>query len=369
MGFVPPVFADGGAPNLAYVAGTKTGVSIIDIQKQKITGNFSLPGNPHTLYLSLDGRFLYVTQPTLGQVTMLSAKTGEEICHVNVPGQPSLMVVDPYTLTLYAAGSGSSNIVEFDPENCAIKRTLSTSGPVQGLAASATNTGSQIWVSNPSGIEIFDKSGSIATIPIPGGPQYICVPPGTSAYVTTQRGNVYAVSLYTRQISQALLSGGEFGPMDYDAYTQQVYIPDKKNQQIDVLTPVSLSTKTLPHEPGRIIHTDAAPQSIAITSDGQYGFIALAGGHVVMLDVLAREVINTFDVGGAPQFVITGLYPPVIGTTPQQASIWGTVINIAAYALVGALVIIFLIFLIRRSRTSVSEDEEQRDKAGALPGE
>lgn len=365
----PTAFADGGAPNLAYIAGSKTGVSVIDIQQQKITTNFSLPGEPKTIYLSLDGRFLYVTQPTLGRVTMLAAKTGEQVCHVNVPGQPSLLVVDPYTLMLYAAGNGSANIVEFDPSNCAIKRTLTTSGPVQGLAASTTNEGSQIWVSNPNGIEVFDKTGSIARFSIPGGAQYICIPPGPSAYVTTQQGNLYAVSLSTYKVSPALLSGGEFGPMDYDAYTLQIYVPDRKNQRIDVLKPVTLAT-TIPQEPDRTINTQSAPQSIAITSDGQYGFIALADGKVVMLDVLAREIINTFSVGGSPQFVITGLYPPVLGTTPQQASILGTVVNIAAYALIGAIIIVLLLFIVRRSRAAAREEEkEERDKAEALPGE
>src|SRR5437763_14309966 len=72
--------ADGGAPNLAYVAGAAGGISVIDIAQQKVTGKISASGDPHTLYLSLDGRFLYVTEPVLGRVTMFAAKTGQTIC-------------------------------------------------------------------------------------------------------------------------------------------------------------------------------------------------------------------------------------------------------------------------------------------------
>ena len=61
----PTALADGGAPNLAYIAGSKTGISVIDIHQQKVTTNFSLSGDPHTIYLSLDGRLLFVTQPAL----------------------------------------------------------------------------------------------------------------------------------------------------------------------------------------------------------------------------------------------------------------------------------------------------------------
>jgi hypothetical protein len=93
-----------------------------------------------------------------------------------------------------------------------------------------------------------------------------------------------------------------------------------------------------------------SPQSIAITSDGQLGFVALQGGNVAMLDIPGKAVVNTFHVGGNPRFIITGLYPPLIGTTPQQASIWGTVINILAYAAVIALFIVPLLLFIRYSR-------------------
>ncbi len=355
----PITLADGGAPNLAYVAGSKTGISVIDIRQQKVTTNFSLSSDPRTIYLSLDGRFLYVTQPALGRVIMLAAKTGQTVCNVNVPGQPSLLAFDPYSIMLYAAGNGASSVTEFDPSNCTVKQTLQTSGPVYGLAVAiigSSSTGYQLWVSDPSGLEVFDHGKYVATIHIPGEPRYLCIPPGLSAYVTTQQGNLYAVNLHTHQVSPPILTGGQFGPMDYDAYTDQVYVPDRRYKQVDVLAPITVSTAPLPHEPERTIRVGAAPQSVAITSDGQFGFIALAGGNVAMLDVPGREIINTIFVGGSPQFIITGLYPPVFDTTPQQVSIGGTVFNVIAYALVLALVlallIIPLVFIARRARTT-----------------
>src|SRR5579872_2586087 len=66
--------ADGGAPNLAYISGTTKGISVVDIQQKAVTNTFSIAGNPQTIYLSLDGRFLYVTQPQLNRVTALTAR-------------------------------------------------------------------------------------------------------------------------------------------------------------------------------------------------------------------------------------------------------------------------------------------------------
>ncbi|HEV2579661.1 MAG TPA: hypothetical protein VGT44_02315 [Ktedonobacteraceae bacterium] len=351
---VTPAFADGGAPNLAYISGASSGIGVLDIQQQKVTTTFNLTGNPQTIYLSLDGRFLYVTQPAMNRVTMLAAKTGDTLCTVNVPGQPSLLAYDPGANMLYAAGNGSSSVTEFDPNTCAIKRTITTNGPVYGLAVANIGTssaGNQLWVA-ASTLEVFDNTGRIASIAIPGEPRYVNIPAGTMVYVTTHDGHVYAVSLGTRSLLlPALLSGGQYGPMDYDAYTGQVYVPDMLNKQVDVLAPVVSNTPPLPHEPDHIIHLGATPISVAITSDGQFGFVALQGGNVAILDVPGKAIYNTVFVGGNPRFIITGLYPPSLLTTPQQVSTWGTVINIAAYVFVFLLLIVPIVFIGRRMRT------------------
>lgn len=359
-------YADGGAPNLAYVAGASNGVSIIDIGQQKVTGSFALAGDPQAILLSLDGRFLYVTQPATGRVSMLAAKTGQIICSANVPGQPSLLAFDPGINVLYTAGNGAAGVTSLDPNNCAIKQTIKTSGPVYGLAVAIVGSGAlggdsnQLWVTDSTSLVIFDHNGQLASIPIPGGPQYVTIPPGFTAYVTTQQGSIYAVDLGTRKLSPPLFTGGSFGPMDYNAFTSEVYVPDMQKKQVDVLSPVNPGTKTLPHEPGYIIRLGVAPQSIAITSDGQLGFIALEGGQVAMLDIPGKQIVNTILVGGNPRFIITGLYPPLIGTTPQEANVWGTVINVAAYILVIALLIVPIVLFGRYARAGAAAKEKRK---------
>jgi DNA-binding beta-propeller fold protein YncE len=358
--------ADGGAPNLAYVAGAAHGISVIDIGQQKVTSSFTEDGDPEAIFLSLDGRFLYVTQPTAGRVSMLAAKSGQTLCSATVPGQPSLLAFDPGINVLYAAGNGAASVTAIDPNTCAIKQTIKTPGPVYGLAVAIVGSGAsggdsnQLWVADATSLNVFDHSGQLATIPIPGGPQYICMPPGFTAYVTTRQGSVYAVDLATRKLSPPLLMGGSFGPMDYNAYTSEVYVPDRQNNQVDVISPVIPGASTLPHEPAYTIRLGVAPQSIAITSDGQLGFIALDGGNVAMLDIPGKQIVNTILVGGNPRFIITGLYPPLIGTTPQEASVWGTVINVAAYILVIALLIVPIVIFGRYARAGVAKKKAKK---------
>src|SRR5256714_1984703 len=361
-----PVHADGGAPNLAYVVGTAKGISTIDIGQQKVTGTIAVDGDPHTIYLSLDGRFLYVSQPGLGRVTMVAARTGQTICTANVPGQPTLLAFDtmPGANVLYAAGNGASSVSAIDPSNCNIKHTFTTGGPVYGLAVANVGSGSvssQIWVAGPTALNIFDPTGKLlGNIPVPGGPQYLTIPPGTMVYVTTRQGGVDAIDLGTHRIF-SLLTGGTFGPMDYDAITGDVYVPDQQNKRLDVLTPLTSGETVLPPEPNRKFDLGVAPQSVAITSDGQLGFVALRGGNVAMLDVPGRQIVNTIFVGGNPHFIITGLYPPLVGTTPQQASIWSTVINIAAYGLVIALFIVPILLFRRYSRAAPADKDKMQE--------
>ena len=346
------VRADGGAPNLAYVAGTANGISVIDISQQKVTRTISVNGSPHTVFLSLDGSFLYVTEPDQGQVAVLAANTGNEICHARIPGRPNLLTIDNGSNTLFAAGNGAPSVSAINTTNCKIKHTFQTGSPVYGIAIAAVgsslsgDTGNQLWVSMGKTLTTFDDvTGKvIGSVDINGGPRYITIPPGATIYVTTQNGSVQAVDLTTRKVTQ-LVAGGQYGPMDFNENTGEIYVPDRVHNQLVVLNPVNAGF-ALPHEPEQIIALNSQPASIAITSDGQLGFVALASGDVVMRDIPGRATVNIFHVGGSPQFIITGLYPPAV---PQNSPL-STVLNIGAYVLVVALIIVPLLLFRRYSK-------------------
>src|SRR5258708_1084735 len=136
--FSPHTHADGGAPNLAYVSGTSSGVSVIDVGQAKVTKTISIAGDPNTILLSQDGGLLYVSQPALGQVSIIRASTGRIFCTAHLPGAPSLLAIDPDLNILYAAGNGSAQVTALDPTNCKILNTFGVNGPVYGLAVALT---------------------------------------------------------------------------------------------------------------------------------------------------------------------------------------------------------------------------------------
>lgn len=363
----PHTRADGGAPNLAYVSGTSSGVSVIDVGQAKITKIITVAGDPHTILLSQDGGYLYASQPVVGQVSVIKAETGQIFCSAHLPGEPTLLAIDPDTNTLYAAGSGAAQVTALDPTNCKVLQTLEVQGPVYGLALALTagsslgGTSNELWVASTDGLTIFDdRTGqTLGTVPLPEGPQYLSIPPGKTVYVTTRQGSVDAVGLETREVRQ-LLKGGIFGPMDYDALTGEVYVPDQQHYVLDVLSSVDTSSTSLPKEPERVIHTDGTPEAVAITNDGLLGFVALRAGSIAMLDLIAHRMVYTLKVGGTPHFIITGLYPPPFLATstpvsnaisPQQSSIpkmfWGIVFFVSLFTVV--VVTMIFVWQLRQS--------------------
>ncbi len=346
------VHADGGAPNLAYVAGTSQGVSAVDVAQQKVTNTLSVNGDPSTILLSVDGRLLYVTQPALGQVSVIAPKNKQVVCTRGLPGHPSLLALDPGQDVLYVAGNEANSITALNPTTCAVLRTLHISGPVYGLVVAVVGSGisggsgNQIWVASAHSLTVFDADGKQrATVSLSEDPRYLSIPAAGTVYATTRQGSVLAVDINTHHVSQSLLTGGTFGPMDYDATTGEVYVPDQQHNVVNVLAPLDVGA-TPPHEPRRTLHFDAAPQSIAITSDGQLGFAALNNGTVAMLDIPGRKTINTINVGGHPHFIITGLYPSLFSLTPQQSTLLGILSNLSHY--VAALVIVIITIIVVR---------------------
>lgn len=369
--FTIPVYADGGAPERAYIAGSSAGISVVSIPLQKVASTLQVSSQVHMILLSPDARFLYAAEPQQNRVAIIVASTGQTFCSAPVPGQPALLALDT-TLnapTLFAAGKGSASVTAIDPTNCNIKQTYQVSGAVYGLAVAQVgaalggSSGSQLWVSDNSALNIFDitKKQKIGSIAITGGPGFISIPPGATVYTTTRQGRVVAIDLNNHQ-QTTLITGGSYGPMDYDATTGEVYVPDRTGDQIVVLAPVS-SGSAVPKEPNRIISLHGvSPASIAITSDGQLGFVALTNGRVAMLDLPGRQTITTIPVGGSPTFIITGLNPPLVGTTPQQASTLTTLATIGAYVLIAAFLFIPILLFRRYLRADAKSKMSKDDK-------
>ncbi len=353
------VYADGGAPNLAYVAGAGQGVGMIDIAQQRATRGLSVAGSPDMLLLSPDGSLLYVTQPLVGSVVALAAKTGQVICRASFPGHPALLALSVDATALYVAGLNETTILALNAQTCAQEHAFQAPEPVHWLATTLSNAAddiprTQLWIAGVKAVSILNDQGQVQDrISVAGDPQFLCLPGALTAYVATHQGSVIAIDMLTHRIIATLLTGGVFGSMDYNAVTGEIYLPEQRLKRIDVLEPVLAGMAVVPREPAYTLPVNGSPQAIAITNDGQLGFVALGNGQVVMLDIPGHGTLKTIAVGGSPRFIITGMYPPPNVPLPVSPAPAPLATILAAFVAATILVfgILYGIFLfIRRKK-------------------
>ena len=339
-----PAYGDGGAPNLAYVAGAQGGVAVIDIAQQKVVRTLQQVPRASMIQLKSDGSSLYVIQSTENHVQILDPATDKLRCTADLPVHPTLISLSRQEDALFVAGANDAHIYSIDPVTCKRLHTISTPGPVTGLTTSLAggafpeHTGLyQICAATSGQITIFDSDGkTLDSIKLSATPQFLSAPPGFLLYATTRQGTVITIDLAKQQPIKTLLANGSFGPMDYDETTGEIYVPDQAHHQVAVLLPGNSNAHQVPV---RSITLNSIPTHVAITSDGQLGFIALQDGHVAMLDVPAHKIMATIYVGGSPDFIITGLYPP----RPDSESKPSTLITTTAITLREVILLIFAI--------------------------
>lgn len=252
------------------IGGAAGGVGIIDIGRQRVTGSMAIGGDPHAVLLSPDGSTLYVTQPALGRVAVITAKMSKMLCAASLPGQPSRLALSLDGAMLFVAGAGDTSARAVDPATCAVKQTFPTHEPIYGLAVAASTapdatpaTPNQLWVAGATALTVFEVTGNVlGSVPLADGPEHITIPGGFTAYVTTRQGTIVAVDLNTRTVIRTLLRGGPFGSMDFDETTGEVYVPDQRDNQLDVLIPVTAGTTVTPQEPVRVFHLSGFPSQL-----------------------------------------------------------------------------------------------------------
>jgi YVTN family beta-propeller protein len=385
-----PSKADGGAPNLAYVAGGGTNggdLVVIDIGKRRVTGHVTLGGAPQGVVLSPDGRFAYVAQSAANRVAVVDTRSQRVAGTLPTgPGPVSLVLGFAGSKPiLYVADSSGNTVTVLDLD---AQRTLATIPVGQhptGLALAGPDTGirtpndSELYVaaagSNTVSVISAAQRQVVATLPVPGGPVGVVVPPtGGVAYVSTSAGTVVALALADRRVLGTVLHmpGGALGTMDYDAVTGQIYVPEATTGVVAVLRPVAVggngsatvsAAPAFPTEPVRRLQFGGGPAAVAITFDGAYGFVAERdAGRVAMLDVGSRQLLATIAVGGAPQAVITGPYPPAVSGPTAFLITMGVILFI--------VVLLGLTLISSRQRPATkqgdTESQAERHKPGWL---
>lgn len=349
--------ADGGAPNLAYVAGAGQHgdeLAVLDIASRKVTGQVRLGGTPTSVVLSFDARYAYVTEATADRVAVVDARTLRVTATVAAGRHPVAVFLtgSAGANALFVTARDSNAVAIIDADAHRLLATVPVGAQPLGEALAAQGSGindpdindAELYVANSGSDSVSVISTEhrrvVATIPTPGAPVGVTVPAaGGVAYVSTQAGAVLALSLARHSVIGTIFqlpAGHTPGQMDYNAVTGQISLPDPAGNAVYILRPASAGDGTqapaLPDEPARVLPISGGPAAVAITFDGAYAFVAERdAGRVAMIDAPTRQVLATISVGGTPRGLVTGSYPPLVDR--QTANI-GAIIVIALIVVV-----------------------------------
>jgi YVTN family beta-propeller protein len=355
--------ADGGASNLVYVAGAGAdgkAVAIVDISNRSVSASVPLDAAPAGVVLSVDGRFAYLTQPSLDRVTVLDAAAKKVVATIPVAGSPTaIILVQTATATeLFVALSRNNAVAVLDADARHVLETVQVGSEPVSLSLAGAESG----IADPNNPEVYvacagshsvavlatENNQVVASLPLAASPTSVVAPAtGGVAYVTTDAGTIEGIALATRTKIGVIYqrSGARFGVMDYDAITGQVYVPDAASGTVDVLAPIAVSESggppSFPHEPARVLAASGGPSAVAITFDGSFGFIARrAAGAITMLDPASHQELATIGVGGAPAAMVTGPYPPQVSGQTAFAidiAVIGVLLALMAFAILSGV--------------------------------
>jgi YVTN family beta-propeller protein len=357
--------ADGGAPDLAYIAGGGANadeLDVVDIAGKNVTARIAVRGKPRGVVLSYDNRYAYVTQSASNSIAVVDAQAKSVSATIPVGTQPTSLAMDIAASgnLLIVANTGSDSISIADSDAHRVLYTIPVGRTPTAVAVAYPGSGIQqlngaeLWVasSGSDSVTVLDDTSRkvIATIPVADGPESLVIPQNGGsagvAYVGTHSGAVVAIRLADHQVLGTLLQlAGPPGQMDYNATNGQLYIPDPSGGVVQVLRPAAPgsagSSPSLPAEPLRTLPFSGAPAAVAIPNDGSYAFVAgRANGQVAMYDLAQRRTVATLDVGGAPAAMVTGSYPPLV--SQGVGTVVDVILTIAVLGVLGLVAYLFI---------------------------
>ncbi len=234
-------------------------ITVVDLKARKVKATYPLGQytQPHGIWVSKDGKLVWVTTEGAQSVLELEAATGK-ILHTWQTGQQTshMVVPTPDEKKLFVAniGSGSVTVIERATDKVT---SIPTAAGAEGIDVSPD--GREVWVSSriANSISILDVA--------------------------------------THRILATITSGGQFPiRLKFTPDGKQVLVSNAQSNKVAIF---DAKARQLVGE----VEVGSVPVGILITPDGRRAFVANTNSHhVTVIDLGSRKVVTKFATGQEP---------------------------------------------------------------------
>ena len=257
-----------------------------------VTDTLALGSGSNPSAVATFGNRAYVANATARTVKVFNTDTNQVIATVAVQTSPTAIAVSPDGKSVWVANSGSRTVQRIDTQSNTVVATVTVGTTPTALAVN----GDSVWVANAGSNSVSRISMAtntvVATTAVGSAPSALAVS-GDKVYVGNKNSNsISVISTATNQVVQTkssvtgsrglAVSGGKL------YVTQQGFLLNR------VLV---LNSSTLAQI--ATINMQAAPASVAVTSDGAQAYVTMTNHRVSVVNTATNAVVSTTVVNSA----------------------------------------------------------------------
>ncbi len=291
---VAPVAA---AAELIVVANEGAGtLSIIDRDSGK-TRTLRVGGDPHNLAWSADGRWLVVTHPAAGQVSLVDPRAAKVLARLAIPGRPHGVAIAPDGRTAFVGAEADRKLYRVDLAELRLAGVFDLEAAPHNLIV--TDDG-RAWITQQFARYLWlvdlETGGLVRRLETAAKPHDLAfarrggvlwVTNWGSAEVTVVRGEPprpQTVTITGRQPHHVVLTPDG----------REAWVTNHGSEDISI---IDVGAR---REVARIPVGDA-PHHVAFSADGRRAFVANSGSNdVSVIDVAARGELRRLPAGAHP---------------------------------------------------------------------
>jgi DNA-binding beta-propeller fold protein YncE len=282
-----------GASYRAFVALEDEGrVAVLEGPPWRVVHRIRVPSGPHNVTADPAGRYVAVSSPPTGQVTILDAR-GRVIASPSAGAGSHDVAFSPSGGKLWVSAEDSGEIVELEVPSGRVLGSRGTSGPPHDLAVSPA--GGELWVTidGSSAVEVRSAdSGELLARPTLGAaPHDVAIEPGgRRAWFSNWSSPLLSVaSVPRRAVVGEVAAGGE--PHHFAFGRRSLWASDNEGGEL------------LRIDPGRLrirgsTHVGPSPHHVAVA--GHHVLVAVHGSGQLAVVSDEGRLLRRIDVGAGP---------------------------------------------------------------------